>query len=108
MMTTQPGLFDLSERYAPLSDGGDPLERLGQIVSFEEFRPLLKDALERKARSLGGHPPMDTVMMFKILVLQSLCNLGDDVAEYLIRNRLSFMLFLGLDLADKGPDEKTP
>ena len=50
---------------------------------------------------------MDAVMMFKILVLQSLYNLGDDAAEYLIRDRLSFMGFLGLGLADKGPDAKT-
>ena len=71
-MTSQPGFFDLDARYALLSDGGDPLERLSQIVSFEDFRPLLEDALERKDRSLGGRPPMDAVMMFKILVLQSL------------------------------------
>ncbi len=107
MMTTQPGLFDLDVRYALLSDGGDPLERLSRIVSFEDFRPHLEDALERKDRSLGGRPPMDAVMMFKILVLQSLYNLGDDAAEYLIRDRLSFMRFLGLGLADKGPDAKT-
>ncbi len=50
---------------------------------------------------------MDAVMMSKILVLQSLYNLGDDAAEYLIRDRLSFMRFLGLGLADKGPDAKT-
>ena len=50
---------------------------------------------------------MDAVMMFKILVLQSLYNLGDDATEYLIRDRLSFMGFLGLGLADKGPDAKT-
>ena len=66
-----------------MSDGGDPLERLSKIVSFEDFRPHLEDALERKDRGLGGRPPMDAVMMFKILVLQSLYNLGDDAAEYL-------------------------
>ena len=106
-MTSQPGFFDLDARYALLSDGGDPLERLSQIVSFEDFRPLLEDALERKDRSLGGRPRMDAVMMFKSLVLQSLYNLGDDAAEYLIRDRLSFMRFLDLGLADKGPDAKT-
>ena len=106
-MASQPGFFDLDARYALLSDGGAPLERLSQIVSFEDFRPLLEDALERKDRNLGGRPPMDAVMMFKILVLQSLYNLGDDAAEYLIRDRLSFMGFLGLGLADKWPDAKT-
>ena len=58
MMISQPGLFDLDVRYALLSDGGDPLERLSKVVSFEDFRPHLEDALERKDRSLGG-PPSD-------------------------------------------------
>jgi len=106
-MNEQPGFFDLEDRYALLSDGGDPLERLNEVVSFGDFRPLLEDALDRKDRGLGGRPPMDAVMMFKVLVLQSLYNLGDDLTEYLIRDRLSFMRFLGLSLADKGPDAKT-
>ncbi len=106
-MNEQPGFFDLEDRYALLSDGGDPLERLNEVVSFGDFRPLLEDALDRKDRGLGGRPPMDAVMMFKVLVLQSLYNLGDDLTEYLIRDRLSFMRFLDLSLADKGPDAKT-
>ncbi len=46
-------------------------------------------------------------MMFKILVLQALYNLSDDQAEFQIRDRLSFMRFLGLGLSDKVPDAKT-
>ena len=45
--------------------------------------------------------------MFKILVLQQLHNLSDDRIEYQIRDRLSFMRFLGLQLEDKVPDAKT-
>jgi IS5 family transposase len=45
--------------------------------------------------------------MFKILVLQALYNLSDDQTEYQIRDRLSFMRFLGLDLAQRIPDAKT-
>ncbi len=70
-MNEQPGFFDLEDRYALLSDGGDPLERLNEVVLFGDFRPLLEDALDRKDRGLGGRPPMDAVMMFKVLVLQS-------------------------------------
>ena len=36
-------------------------------------------------------------MIFKALVLQALYNLSDDQAEYQLRDRLSFMRFLGLD-----------
>ena len=45
--------------------------------------------------------------MFKILVLQQLNNLSDDRIEYQIRDRLSFMRFLGLQLEDRVPDAKT-
>ena len=38
--------------------------------------------------------------MFKILILQSLYNLSDDQLEFQIRDRLSFMRFLGLSLED--------
>ena len=45
--------------------------------------------------------------MFKVLVLQALYNLSDDQTEYQIRDRLSFMRFLGLDLNQRIPDAKT-
>jgi len=62
----------------------------------------------RKARkSNAGRPPYDYVLMFKILVLQSLYNLSDNKIEFQIRDRLSFMRFLGLSLEDDVPDEKT-
>src|SRR3989338_11188099 len=46
-------------------------------------------------------------MMFKILLLQGLYNLSDAQTEYQIKDRLSFMRFLGLSLGDVIPDEKT-
>ena len=45
--------------------------------------------------------------MFKAIVLCALYNLSDDQVEYQIRDRLSFMRFLGLGLEDKVPDAKT-
>ena len=45
--------------------------------------------------------------MFKVLILQSSHNLSDERTEYLIRDRLSFMRFLGLGLADTVPDANT-
>jgi IS5 family transposase len=45
--------------------------------------------------------------MFQVLVLQALYNLSDDQTEYQIRDRLSFMRFLGLDLDQRIPDAKT-
>lgn len=45
--------------------------------------------------------------MFKVLILQQTYNLSDEQIEYQIRDRLSFMRFLGLRMEDKVPDEKT-
>ena len=47
---------------------------------------------------------MDLVMMFKVLVLQALYGLADEQTEFQVRDRLSFMCFLGLDRgwADSG------
>ena len=60
-----------------------------------------------RTASKGGRPPFDHVLMFKTLVLQASHNLSDERTEYLIRDRLSFMRFLGLGLADTVPDANT-
>jgi IS5 family transposase len=45
--------------------------------------------------------------MFKVLVLQALYTLSDDQTEYQLKDRLSFMRFVGLALHDPVPDAKT-
>jgi len=45
--------------------------------------------------------------MFKVLILQRLYGISDAQAEYQIKDRLSFMRFLGFNLCDTIPDEKT-
>jgi IS5 family transposase len=106
-MVGQPGFFDVDERLRELSEAGDPLERLLSVVDFEIFRGELNVALRRSDRRKGGRPPLDAVMMFKVLVLQALYGLSDEAAEYQICDRLSFMRFLGLGLGDAAPDRTT-
>lgn len=106
-MSHQLGFFDLEDRYGALSSFGDPLEKLGAVVHFEAFRYRLEKALKRSARTKGGRPPFDSVLMFKVLVLQALYNLSDEGAEFHIRDRLTFMRFLDLGVSEKGPDAKT-
>ncbi len=107
VMAEQRGFFDLDERYAALSQAGDPLERLLQVVDFEIFRSDLDLALQRSDGAKGGRPPMDAVMMFKVLVLQALYGLSDAQAEFQILDRRTFGRFLRLDDGDKVPDETT-
>ncbi len=61
--------------------------------------PKRKSAVQRK--------PKDPVLTLKVLVIQALYNLSDDQTEYQIRDRLSFMSFLGLGLGEDVPDAKT-
>ena len=106
-MAGQPGFFDSDERLAWLSAAGDPLERLAAVVDFELFRSELERALRRSDRTKGGRPPYDAVLMFRVLVLQTLYTLSDDQTEYQLRDRLSFMRFIGLSLHEPVPDAKT-
>jgi IS5 family transposase len=101
------GFFDVEERLAGLSKKGDDLERLVAVVDFEVFRPELEHAVPRADRSKGGRPPFDHVLMFKVLVLQTQNNLSDERTEFYLRDRLTWMRFLGLGLGDAVPDANT-
>ena len=103
----QAGFFDVDERLKQLSAKGDSLERLSVVIDFELFRADLERAMPRADRAKGGRPPFDHVLMFKTLILQASHHLSDERTEYLIRDRLSFMRFLGLGLADTVPDANT-
>ena len=111
----QPGFFDLQHRYEGLDAKSDPLVAILAAVPFELFRVKLKTALvkgglrraDADRKSLAGRKPWDEVLIFKALVLQALYNLSDDAMEYQLRDRLSFMRFVGLGLEDAVPDAKT-
>jgi IS5 family transposase len=103
----QTGLFDWQFRFEKLDKSGDPLRQLNDVIDWESFRPTLVSIHEKERKSNAGAKPYDVVMMFKILVIQSLYNLSDDAVEYQIMDRISFMRFLGLSLGDRVPDAKT-
>ena len=103
----QIGIFDEIERLERLSELGDPLTRLNQVMNWELFKPVLRKVFLKERKGPGGRPPYDYVMMFKVLVLQKLYKLSDDQTEYQINDRMSFMRFLGLGLGSRVPDAKT-
>ena len=102
-----PGLFAYEEQLEKINAHQPPLNRLDQIIDWEMFRKPIEEALHVAPKAPGGRPPYDRVMMFKILILQKYYNLSDEQTEFQIKDRLSFMQFLGLQIGDRVPDEKT-
>lgn len=78
-----------------------------EIVDFELFRPVLDETLGGPDRLKGGRPPFDAVLKFKMLYLQAQHGLSFEATEHLVRDRLSWMRFCGLSLADPVPDANT-
>ena len=103
----QHGLFDVQMRHETIKQYASMLDQLNRIVNWEDFRSTLEIIRNKERKSNAGRKPFDVVFMFKILVLQSLYNLSDAQMEFQITDRFSFMAFLGLQLNDRVPDEKT-
>jgi IS5 family transposase len=103
----QQGFWDLQSRQQKLESKKDFLIRLDRLVPWETFRPTLKQIREKPRKSKAGRKPLDEVLMFKMLVLQKLYNISDEDLEYQVNDRISFMQFLGLGLAERVPDATT-
>ena len=73
----QTGLLDWQIRFKQLDKGGDPLPRIQTMVDWERFRPLLEAVRDKERKSSAGRKPFDVVLMFKVLILQSMYNLTD-------------------------------
>jgi IS5 family transposase len=106
----QLGFFDTDRLLAALSAKGDPLEAIGALVPWESFRLDIEAVVltpEEARKSNAGRKPIDAIVMFRMLVLQSLYNLSDEQIEFQVRDRLSFTRFLGLGFEDGVPDGTT-
>ena len=74
----QPGFFDADKRLAALSKKGDPLEAIAALVPWESFRADIEAVVltpEEAKKSKAGRKPFDAILMFRMLLLQSLYNL---------------------------------
>ena len=103
----QPGFFDQQDRLHKIDKNGDPLAKINETVSWDMFRPALEKARDKGPKSNVGPKGYDVILLFKILILQSLYNLSDDATEFQILDRLSFGRFLGLHLSQKVPEATT-
>ena len=105
----QPSFFDFEDRWENLRNlnAAKVLVRLNSQIDWEVFRTQLETIRLQERKSNAGRKPFDVILMFKIMVLQSLYNLSDEQAEFQIKDRMSFMQFLGLNWQSRVPDQKT-
>lgn len=111
-MDSQLSFFDLTDRYSRLSKKGDPLERLDEVIDWKEFDDILayvkkKSREERECHSNAGRKSFGSRTLLKVLVLKHLYNHSFEQEEYQLKDRLSFMRFVGVGLNGTVPDENT-
>ena len=107
-MKKERNLFEYEFRMDKLTKIGDPLLKLEKNIPWENlFKKMLKKALKKAPKGLGGRPAYDYIMMFKVLILQRFYNISDDQMEYQLNDRLTFQRFLGVKISDDVPDATT-
>ena len=104
---SQLGLFDQQEILHRRDAKGDILARLSSVVEWTSFEPIIRKALSKERRSPAGRKSYPPLLMFKVLILQSLYNMSDDDAENIVDDRLTFRRFVGLEGSEKSPDATT-
>ncbi len=103
----QSGLFDYDKRLSRIDNTGDPLVELNKLVDWELFCELIVRSREKPRKSAAGTKGYDSILLFKILILQALYNLFDEGIEFQILDRYSFSRFLGIPEGAKVPDATT-
>ncbi|MCK4605302.1 MAG: transposase [Deltaproteobacteria bacterium] len=79
------------------------MQNVNKLLDWEP----IKQKFANLHPSNTGRPAYDPVFMFKILLMEQWFNLSDPQAEAQINDRISFKIFLGMDITDIGPDETT-
>ena len=83
------------------------LERLATAIPWDSFRPLLESAFKKEGKIRAGRKRIDRLVIFKMLVLQQLCNLSDAEMKFQVNNRRSFERFVGLGVMHSISDAIT-
>jgi transposase, IS5 family len=104
MAEKKTGQFSFVEALAPqLLVGNGRLDRLHGLVKWYRFEKVLSSLREGGS----GRPAYPSLLMFKVLLLQSLYGLSDAEMEEALGDRLSFRRFAGLAWTDAVPDHTT-
>jgi IS5 family transposase len=107
--TSKLDMFSLLSHEKAMTRVVKGINKLSKVRDWELFREELESILGYAQRdwSKGGCSSIDPVLMFKALVLQKFHGLSDEECEFQIRDRFSFMIFLGLHPGEVVPDART-
>ena len=82
----------------------DVLAKIDALMDWRLFSPILKRGLGRSGEGPAGYEPL---ILFKCLLIGQWHGLSDPKLERALKVRLDFMIFCGLDLHARVPDETT-
>ena len=104
----QINIFAETKAYELVDKLGDPLQKLDAAIDWTPFVRVIEEVRPDNTKTgAGGRPPLSSKKLFKCLLLGEINNLSDEMLEYMITDRLSFMRFVGLSLDEKSPDRNT-
>ncbi|MCP4781291.1 MAG: transposase, partial [Hyphomicrobium sp.] len=85
----QIGFFNSDRRLELLSKKGDRLEAIDKLVRWESFRTDIEAVVmtpDDTKKSNAGRKPIDAIVLFRMLVVQTLYNLSDEETEFQIND----------------------
>ncbi len=82
------------------------LDAIDKLINWIPVERKLRKALKRTVNA-AGKPAYPCLVMFKALILQRMYNLSDLELEEQMRDRFSFLRFVGLSITDEVPDATT-
>jgi IS5 family transposase len=65
---------------------------LDELIDFKPLVEVVDKTAPRKRPKKGGRPPYPTEVMLRIIILKHLNNLSNDQMEFMINDRMSFLL----------------
>ena len=83
------------------------LMRAHALIDWEGLRVRIVELYRREVSREAGQKPIDTLVMFKAVLLGQWHSLSDPKLEEALRVRSDFMHFCGLGASDEVPDETT-
>ncbi len=92
----QVGFFDIDTKYQRLSELGDPLEKINELIDFNMFIDIIQPVFQKKSVDKiknpknAGRKPLDPIMVIKIIFLKRLYNLSHPQTEFSITDRHGF------------------